>query len=65
MAEALDKELNGGSVAVQNQQPVVNDLTSMIKKKKKAPEQSSASKRKAEEDAEGSGSEKKPKVDGS
>ncbi|KAK0467181.1 uncharacterized protein EV420DRAFT_670911 [Desarmillaria tabescens] len=66
VAHALDKELNAGSAVVPNQEPVVNDLTSMVvKKKKKAPEDTSAVKRKAEDDAQDSNCEKKPKVDSS
>lgn len=61
-AQALEKELNGnGSSGISTN--VVNDLTSIVKKKKKAPEESSSTKRKAEDDGEGSGSEKKPKID--
>ncbi|KAK0489085.1 hypothetical protein IW261DRAFT_394003 [Armillaria novae-zelandiae] len=65
-AHALDRELNAGSTVVPNQEPIVNDLTSMVvKKKKKAPEDTSANKRKAEEDVQDSNCEKKPKVDSS
>lgn len=105
-ADALDQELSAGVHRVEGQQPVVNDLSGMVKKKKKvaaaAASGSSATgeangsavnggaasvsnavaasvsnraaastgkangggtKRKAEEDAEGSGSEKKTKLD--
>ncbi len=66
VAHALDRELNAGSAVVPNQEPVVNDLTSMVvKKKKKAPEDTSATKRKAEDDVQDSNCEKKPKVDSS
>ncbi|KAK0202744.1 hypothetical protein DFS33DRAFT_927171 [Desarmillaria ectypa] len=66
VAHALDRELNAGSAVVPNQEPIVNDLTSMVmKKKKKVPEDTSAAKRKAEDDAQDSNCEKKPKVDSS
>ncbi|PBK72501.1 hypothetical protein ARMSODRAFT_761321 [Armillaria solidipes] len=66
VAHALDRELNAGSAVVPNQEPIVNDLTSMVvKKKKKAPEDTSATKRKAEDNVQDSNCEKKPKVDSS
>lgn len=63
-AKALDQELNGAgaSPSLSDQAPV-NDLTSMVvKKKKKAPEVNETGKRKADDDV-GSSSEKKMKVD--
>ncbi|GBE86247.1 NASP-related protein [Sparassis crispa] len=64
-AKALDRELNpGASVEATTFSPtVVNDLTGIVKKKKKASEANEAVKRKAEEEA-GSSTEKKAKVDG-
>ncbi|KIY68895.1 hypothetical protein CYLTODRAFT_421225 [Cylindrobasidium torrendii FP15055 ss-10] len=100
-ADALDAELGRGLSRVEGQQPVVNDLSGMVKRRRKdkggvaaasgstvtagasgsasagaAPVQAdsmtgiingsgsaSGTKRKAEDDAEGSGSEKKTKVD--
>lgn len=58
-AQALDKELNGGSSAPPTSAPpVVNDLTSMVKKKKPV------EKRKAEDsDTQSSSTEKKPRID--
>lgn len=57
-AQALDKELNAGSSADSGTVPgVVNDLTSMVKKKK------TTEKRKADEEAVSSNTEKKPRVD--
>ena len=62
-AEALDRELNAHSSAATTPAslPVVNDLTSMVKRKKKAPETSS--KRKAEGEAEPSKTDKKVRLD--
>jgi HAT1-interacting factor 1 len=58
VAKALDQELNAGSSG--STPAVVNDLTSMVvKKKKKAPD---TGKRKADGDA-GSPSEKKAKLE--
>ncbi|TFK74963.1 hypothetical protein BDN72DRAFT_788133 [Pluteus cervinus] len=63
-AQELDWELNIKLPAASTQAPApVNDLTSMVKKKKKNPEDSSATKRKAEGDAESSPTEKKLKLD--
>lgn len=66
-AQALDKELNAGaSTTSAPPQTVVNDLTSMVvKKKKKAPVDATAGKRKAEAeiDSEPSTTEKKPRLD--
>ncbi|KAG6890077.1 hypothetical protein C0995_012026 [Termitomyces sp. Mi166 len=57
-AQALDKELNAGSPVVSGTVPaVVNDLTSVVKKKKPA------EKRKADADAESSSTEKKARID--
>jgi HAT1-interacting factor 1 len=60
----LDKELNvGSSSSSVPTQTAVNDLTSMVvKKKKKVPEDSSTAKRKAD-DAETPNSEKKARLD--
>lgn len=49
-AKALDDELNVRSVAVPGQLPVVHDLTSMVKKKKKPVDTEGNSKRKADGD---------------
>lgn len=46
-AKALDEELNTRSIAVPGQAPVVNDLTSIVKKKKKPADSEAATKRKA------------------
>ncbi|KAJ7576958.1 hypothetical protein C8J56DRAFT_1007368 [Mycena floridula] len=58
-AQALDRELNAAASA----QTMVNDLTSIVKKKKKAPEASGAPKRKADDDGEVTVSEKKAKIE--
>lgn len=73
VAKALDKELTTGSAGGAPAAPVqVNDLTSMVKKKKKPPvdanveppkEVAGATKRKAEDDASESPSEKKAKLE--
>lgn len=63
-AKALDQELNGGTAEASGPIPV-NDLTSMVvKKKKKAPETNgtASGKRKADDDV-GSPSEKKAKLE--
>ncbi|KAF8074911.1 hypothetical protein FPV67DRAFT_1559533 [Lyophyllum atratum] len=58
VAQALDKELNAGASAVSASIPaVVNDLTSIVKKKKPA------EKRKADAEVESSSIEKKARVD--
>ncbi|KAF9561223.1 hypothetical protein CPC08DRAFT_722878 [Agrocybe pediades] len=72
-ARALDQELNVGSSAAQPAAAVVvNDLTSIVKKKKKAPapeaapnatEDSTATKRKAEGEPEPNNTDKKAKLD--
>ncbi|KIM44584.1 hypothetical protein M413DRAFT_356741 [Hebeloma cylindrosporum] len=65
-AQALDRELNaGGSSSASKAAPaIVNDLTSIVKKKKKvAPEDPSAGKRKAESEAEPTNADKKVKLD--
>ncbi|KAF9480542.1 hypothetical protein BDN70DRAFT_877537 [Pholiota conissans] len=65
-AQALDKELNiTGASSSSNAAPaVVNDLTSIVKKKKKAPvEDSTATKRKAEGEPEPINADKKVKLD--
>jgi len=71
----LDKELNAGIMTSELLQGV-NDLTGMIKKKKKTPTvipststdnipipETSTAKRKAEEESEGSSTEKKAKLE--
>lgn len=58
-AKALDAELKASSSAVNP--AVVNDLTSIVKKKKKAPADTNGSKRKADEDA--GSNEKKARLD--
>lgn len=70
VAKALDKELNAAPSSSKSSAPApVNDLTSMVKKKKKAPEASEANgttssgKRKAEDEGSASPSEKKVKLD--
>jgi len=63
VAQALDKELNAGQSSSLPSQTVVNDLTSMVVKKKKIPEDSSAPKRKADGEAESSNTEKKARLD--
>ncbi|KAJ3481893.1 hypothetical protein NLI96_g7346 [Meripilus lineatus] len=69
-AKALDKELNAPSTVTNSTvPPVINDLTSIVKKKKKAPEPvdgaNGATKRKSDdvEDGLSSPSEKKVKLD--
>ncbi|KAF8889324.1 hypothetical protein BD779DRAFT_1611083 [Infundibulicybe gibba] len=65
-AEALDKELNVASSTASVPVTVVNDLTSMVvKKKKKVPQESATVKRKADADveAESSPTEKKARLD--
>ncbi|KAE9399908.1 hypothetical protein BT96DRAFT_957113 [Gymnopus androsaceus JB14] len=61
VAQALDKELAGSSASAANT-AVVNDLTSMVRKKKAPVADAASAKRKAD-DEEDSGSEKKPKLD--
>ncbi|TCD69478.1 hypothetical protein EIP91_007604 [Steccherinum ochraceum] len=73
VAKALDKELNApGASSSAAASTEVRDLTSMVKKKKKAPApevdiaaSSPAGKRKAEDGAPESPSDKKPRVEGS
>lgn len=60
-AQALDQELNTDpSITTSTSAPVINDLTSTIKRKKKASE---SAKRKAEGDAGPSNLDKKAKLD--
>lgn len=59
---ALDKELAASASASVSSAAVVNDLTSMVRKKKVPVADISPAKRKAD-DGEDSGSEKKPKLD--
>lgn len=67
VAKALDKELGPGSSSV-TLPATVNDLTSVVKKKKKPVAETSvedapaAAKRKAEDDAHDTSSEKKAKI---
>lgn len=49
-AKALDEELNARSIAVPGQAPVVHDLTSMVKKKKKPASPEATTKRKASDE---------------
>jgi len=61
VAQALDRELNCASMTTSSTSvPVVNDLTSAVKRKKKAPENQ---KRKAEGEAEPSNTDKKVRLD--
>jgi HAT1-interacting factor 1 len=60
VAKVLDQELNAGSSG--SAPAAVHDLTSIVKKKKKAPDTNGAGKRKADGDA-GSPSEKKAKLE--
>ncbi|PPQ62866.1 hypothetical protein CVT24_006264 [Panaeolus cyanescens] len=64
-AQALDQELNAGSKASSGTSApaVVNDLTSVVKKKKKNAAEPNGAKRKAEEDAEHVNADKKVKLD--
>ena len=62
-AQALDQELNARASLPGANQTAVNDLTSMVVKKKKKQPQDNGAKRKADDDAEGSGSEKKAKLE--
>lgn len=68
-AKALDQELNAPASSSATSGPAeVRDLTSMVKKKKKAPivePTASASKRKAEDEAPDSPSDKKARVEDS
>ena len=64
VAQALDRELNAGPSSSNTKTAVVNDLTSMVvKKKKKVQEDSNAVKRKADEEAEPLNIDKKPKLE--
>ncbi len=64
-AEALDRELNTHSSAAtpSTSAPVINNLTSTVKRKKKAPENATSSKRKAEYEEEPSKTDKKVRLD--
>jgi HAT1-interacting factor 1 len=64
-AQALDRELNAGPSSSSNTKAtVVNDLTSIVvKKKKKVLGDSNAGKRKADEEAEPLNVDKKPKLE--
>ncbi|EIN09667.1 hypothetical protein PUNSTDRAFT_113095 [Punctularia strigosozonata HHB-11173 SS5] len=61
VAKVLDRELNTGSAST-GAPAQVNDLTSMVKKKKKEPAANGSGKRKADDDA-GSPSDKKAKLE--
>ncbi|KAI6107290.1 hypothetical protein EDD16DRAFT_113667 [Pisolithus croceorrhizus] len=50
VAKALDDELNVRSITVPGQPPIVHDLTSMVKKKKKPVDTEGTPKRKADDD---------------
>ncbi|KAI5995402.1 hypothetical protein EDD15DRAFT_2422483 [Pisolithus albus] len=50
VAKALDDELNVRSITVPGQTPIVHDLTSMVKKKKKPVDTEGTPKRKADDD---------------
>lgn len=50
VAKALDDELNVRSITVPGQSPIVHDLTSMVKKKKKPVDTEGTPKRKADDD---------------
>ncbi|KAF9006013.1 hypothetical protein BDQ17DRAFT_1324818 [Cyathus striatus] len=63
VAQALDNDLNTAPASSTSAPIVVNDLTSVVKKKKKPAEDSSASKRKAEGDAEDTSTEKKARLE--
>lgn len=63
VAQALDRELNAPSSSSTKADMPVNDLTSMVVKKKKKPVEESPSKRKAEDNGVAPASEKKPKLD--
>ena len=64
VAEALDREFNAHSTTTPSTTaPVINDLTSTVKRKKKAPENMTSSKRKAEEEVEPSKTDKKARLD--
>jgi HAT1-interacting factor 1 len=62
-AQALDQELNARASLSGSNQTTVNDLTSMVVKKKKKQPQDNGVKRKAGDDADGSGSDKKAKLE--
>jgi HAT1-interacting factor 1 len=63
-AQALDKELNTDpSITTSTSAPVINDLTSTIKRKKKTSEVLTSAKRKAEGDAGPSNLDKKARLD--
>ena len=64
-AEALDRELNSHSSAPtpSTSAPVINNLTSTVKRKKKGPENTTSSKRKAEDEVEPSKMDKKVRLD--
>jgi HAT1-interacting factor 1 len=63
VAKALDQELNAATTAGSSGSlGTVNDLTSMVVKKKKAPDTNLAGKRKADDDT-GSPSEKKVRLE--
>jgi len=64
-AQALDRELNAATsmTTSSTSAPIINDLTSAVKRRKKAPENQTAAKRKAEGEAEPSNTDKKVRLD--
>ena len=64
-AEALDRELNThpSTTKSSTSAPIINDLTSTVKRKKKAPEIATSSKRKAEDEVKPPKTDKKVRLD--
>jgi HAT1-interacting factor 1 len=65
-AKALDAELNTRPISVPGQPAVVNDLTSLVVKRKKKPAEADAPAKRSAEDCEGDASPiaKKAKLEG-
>jgi len=64
-AKALDAELNTRPISVPGQPAVVNDLTSLVVKRKKKPAEADApAKRSAEDEGDASPIAKKAKLEG-
>ncbi|EMD38828.1 hypothetical protein CERSUDRAFT_112558 [Gelatoporia subvermispora B] len=63
VAKALDSELNASSAGAASAPTAVNDLTGIVKKKKKNADANGAPKRKAEEEVAGPPSDKKARVE--
>jgi HAT1-interacting factor 1 len=63
VAQALDRELNAGVSVAAGNQTAINDLTSMVVKKKKKAQADNGVKRKADDDSEGLTLEKKAKLE--